>query len=487
MLAARCRIGPIAPEAGSSYGTDVTDDTDPWAGEWATLGHRFGGRRIVVVVETLSAAAATVEALGRAGAEDVFVVATAGAGAAPPDDLPDDRRLVLGRTGPGLLGTRRAAQAALADPPEALVTALARFDPAGRAEVVGLGTSEVPRLAGRRFVAWRRPAWVACDDKTTADALWDRAGVPRVPSEVVAADPAALLAASRRLDRGAGVVWAADSTTGWHGGAAGVRHVTGAASAAAATEELASLARRVRVMPFLEGIPCSIHGVVHDHGVLGLRPVEMLVFQDGAGSFRYTGYATFWDPPDDDRRQLRDIAAAVGRRLAVEVGFRGPFTVDGVLTAQGFRPTELNPRAGAGLGALTHGLAFPMALLLELVASGEPTDWLAPDLEERWVAHADAHRALRSTLLIDAPVEPVTAAGHVRDRDGVRPVAVGEAAELVLTVGTGALGSFAQSTHGPALAAGPSPAATVAELWNRFGRLLGVDGGPLRAATDRRA
>ena len=62
--------------------------------------------------------------------------------------------------------------------------------------------TESPTLVGRPFVAHRRPEWVALEDKTTVDALLDRAGVARAPSIVVAVGEAA--ATWRRLDVGAG-------------------------------------------------------------------------------------------------------------------------------------------------------------------------------------------------------------------------------------------------------------------------------------------
>ena len=52
------------------------------------------------------------------------------------------------------------------------------------------------------------------EDKVVVDDLWDELGVARAPSEVVPADPAALPAATRRLDRGAGTAWAGDARQG---------------------------------------------------------------------------------------------------------------------------------------------------------------------------------------------------------------------------------------------------------------------------------
>ena len=82
---------------------------------------------------------------------------------------------------------------------------------------------------------------------------------------------------------------------------------------------------RVRIMPFLEGIATSIHGIVLPDGVVALRPVEMVTLRRGH-ELRYSGCATFWDPPDEVREEMRDVARRVGERLRTEVDFRGAFT-----------------------------------------------------------------------------------------------------------------------------------------------------------------
>ena len=99
---------------------------------------------------------------------------------------------------------------------------------------------------------------------------------------------------------------------------------------------------RVRVMPFLEGIATSIHGIVLPDGVVALRPVEMVTLRRGH-ELRYSGCATFWDPPDEIREEMRDVARRVGERLRAEVDFRGAFTVDGVATADGLPADRAEP------------------------------------------------------------------------------------------------------------------------------------------------
>ena len=63
-------------------------------------------------------------------------------------------------------------------------------------------------------------------------------------------------------------------------------------------------------------------------------------------------------PAGGVREEMREAARRVGEQLRAEVEFRGAFTLDGVATADGFRPTELNPRFGAGLEVITRGLTM---------------------------------------------------------------------------------------------------------------------------------
>ena len=71
---------------------------------------------------------------------------------------------------------------------------------------------------------------------------------------------------------------------------------------------------------------------------------------------------------------MRGVARRVGAELRRRVGFGGAFTVDGVMTAEGFRPTELNPRMGAGLMQIARGAdEVPVDLVHQCAAAGLAT------------------------------------------------------------------------------------------------------------------
>ncbi len=193
------------------------------------------------------------------------------------------------------------------------------------------------------------------------------------------------------IDRGDGTVWAADARNGFHGGAAQTYWVHDDASRARAVGGLRAVCDTVRVMRFLEGIPCSIHGIVLPDGVAVLRPVEMVTLRRG-DDFVYAGCATFWDPEPAERKQMRAVARRAGEQLRQEVDFRGTFTVDGVVTSEGFRPTELNPRFGAGIMTIARGAGIPMVLVNDLIVGGHDIGRFAAELEADVVAHGDERR-----------------------------------------------------------------------------------------------
>jgi hypothetical protein len=420
----------------------------------------FGGRRVVLAGAVAAAWTEHVAVLRDAGATDLLVVADGWGAGDPPD-----ARVVVVEAPPGqsVMEHIRAEERFLADPPVEVRSALDEFDPEGDAVVLGSFLNVTPRLADREFLTYRRPEWVALEDKVVVDEFWDRAGVDRQPSAIVPLDDAERAAAM--LDRGDGTVWAADARDGFHGGAAQTYWVADDESRAVAVAGLRPVCDRVRVMPFLDGIPCSIHGIVLPDGVAVLRPVEMVTLRQQR-RFVYAGCATYWDPPDDVREQMRAIARTVGSQLAADVGFRGTFTVDGVVASDGFWPTELNPRFGAGINAIARASGLPILLINDLVAAGHDLDRSAVTIEAELVARADADRGGGTWMAgLTHDAEPGT-----RHLDG-----------HTVTIGAHFLRCIWNRASMPV---GPSTAAQACGFWDYADREFGTRIGPLGPAPD---
>jgi len=431
----------------------------------------------VVGMDVLQLAARHAKHLSDLGAPAVLAVGGSRGVGVLPEGVPT---VVLGTGGDSMMAAIRAGEAALDCLPASALAAIDAFDPAGAARGLRALYSGGRPLAGRPVWGARAPAWVALEDKTVIDALWDAAGVARAPVEVVAMDRAALDAASARLDRGAGAVWAGDNRSSWHGGAAFTRWVVDPDDGDSAFAVLQPACDTARVMPFLEGVPCSIHGIVFDDRVVALRPCEMIVLrQRDPRRFRYAAASTFWDPPAADRDHMRGLARRVGAHLRDQLGYRGVFTIDGVLAQEGFLPTELNPRFGAAIGVMTRGIAgLPAYLLHCAIVSGEALDYRPDALEELIVSSADANRDGRVGTVVSGIDPPTEAKSLVWHEGSIREARDGEPPHASFSIGPHPSGAYAHANFiadrtpvGPLL----SPRAAAVLTWAdaRYGLGLG--------------
>jgi len=445
------------------------------------LGQRYGRRRWILAMDVLAAATPLVADLRRLGSGDVFVIAGSRGTGPVPDDAAS---VVLGTGGVGIMDGIRRFQQALGDLPPDVARAVDAFDPDGTAKVIGMPFAEHPEVAGRGVHGARPPRWQALDDKTTVDALWDAAGVVRAPSLVVPAEPAALRTASERLDGGSGVVWVADNRAGWHGGATGLRWVTSPDQAEQAAAFLAQRADQVRVMPFLDGIPCSIHGMVFDDLTAVFRPCEMVVLRrPGRSDLFYAGMATTWDPPPAGREEMRSAARRVGDHLRATVGYRGIFTIDGVMTAGGFLPTELNPRYGAAVNLLAVAADLPLYLLHLAVIAEPGAPWSPRRLEHMIVTAADANRGVRGVITVARTLAEQEVALRLEGHDVV--VAGSQPADVTLATGPAAMGAALSLTVHPARRPpGSSIAPVTAAVLSWADRRWRLGLGPLEPAPD---
>jgi len=440
----------------------------------------LAGRRWIVCSDLLAAASATLERLRAAGTPRPFVLAgSPGTGTLPDPELAEFA--LLGTSGGTIMEGLRAYHRALRSLPAAVRDRIDAWDPNGEAVVLATWLDDLAQIAGRPAWGARPAAWTTLEDKTVVDRLWDEAGVRRAASEVVPARPAELAAAARRLDGGAGTVWVGDNREGWHGGAEYLRVIRDPGSATTEITFFADHCDRVRVMPFLEGIPCSIHGMVFPDDLIAFRPVEMIVFRTDGALLRYAGSSSVWDPPVPDRAAMRAVAIRVGRHLRDRHGYRGAFTIDGVLSSDGFLPTELNPRPGAGMGTLVSGIReLPLSDLHRALVAGEDLDYRPAELERLVVTSADRTRVARALMPVDVEFTE-TEALAISVRDEVVVPAGSGAGHGTLTRGPGHQGGMVFVSIDPEhLGIGRSAAPILAsafrladELWNTgIGRLL---------------
>jgi hypothetical protein len=417
----------------------MTDTAEHYKALWDA---KLKAHKWILCTDAAAAFTPFIPIFGEIGAPRPLILAGSEGTGGLPD--PEDCEIVLLGTGAEtMLGGIREFQAALRELPQDALDRIDAWDPDGEAIVMQTFLDTKYPVAGRRSYGARPEEWLALEDKMVIDAVWDAAGVARAPIEIVAANAEDLVAASHRIDAGAGVVWTADNKEGWHGGAEYSRHVADPDHADEAIEFMAWHAGRVRVMPFLEGVPCAIHGLVFPNAVATFRPAEMVVFREATSNkFRYASCSTSWDPPIERREEMRDLARTVGAHLRDEHGFRGMFTMDGVLTADGFRPTELNPRYGAGIGTVGRASGMPLLGISRMLIEGE-TDGLDPVEIERIVTDtADESRSLGGFAITKVRVDENQELRVVWDGDEVREAASDEEANATLNRGPAPLGSM---------------------------------------------
>ncbi|MEA3502750.1 MAG: hypothetical protein U9R47_08250, partial [Actinomycetota bacterium] len=302
------------------------------------------GKKWILVPSVAVGATPVAEQLREWDADGIMIAA----GVEGVGDLPNADRIHYTRaTGDTVMGSIRAYLDSVERPSSALLIAVDAFDPGREAMVLGPDFSRCDTLVDRPVYGARPEAWGALEDKTIVDRLWDDAGIRRAPSRVVPAANAP--AAAAELASNLGTVWVADNRDGWHGGGEYARWVRSAADVAPAVEWFLERADAVRVMPFLDGIPCSIHGFATRSGVAVFLPLEMIILRHrDQPEFVYAQAANHWNPPDGVRDEMRAAARRVGALIQERVGYLGGFGIDGVCTADGFLPTELNPRSSIG-------------------------------------------------------------------------------------------------------------------------------------------
>ncbi|MFY1703007.1 hypothetical protein ACN28G_14880 [Micromonospora sp. WMMA1923] len=105
---------------------------------------------------------------------------------------------------------------------------------------------------------------------------------------------------------------------------------------------------RVRLMPLLEGIPVRLHGMALATRIIPFPPMELVTLpRPEQGTFLCAGAV----PMLGDTAALVTETERIGVGLRDRLGYRGGFSVDGILTRTGFQPTDLNARLTSAMEA----------------------------------------------------------------------------------------------------------------------------------------
>ena len=435
-----------------------------------------GARPWIVAMDVLVPAVRYAEQLRSLGGSHLMAIGVSRGVGEISETLPFPTLELGGAQSGGMMRQIRHAEEALSCVDEEVQRQIDAFDPERQAMVVRSLFSSDRRVGGRPVFGGRPASWRRLEDKMRVDALWDQVGLTRAPRSIVPLDVAALRKSHQSMNQGMGTVWVADNQGGWHGGGKLLRWVRTASDQREAVAFFTGQCQHIRVMPFLDGIPCSIHGWVFPEKTIALRPCEMLVFRvPGQTSLSYGGAATSWEPPARITTQMKEGVIRVGEHLRAAVGYRGSFTVDGVATAEGFLPTELNPRFGAALGRMAGSLPeLPLFLLHLATAEGLDLAYHPSALQRLLVDAAASHPQVRSMQLIEGlfGVEP-RGLEFIWEESTWKPCPKGHPPDATVEVGVAASGTlvFAQFT-GDQWGAGPSYAAEMCALFASIERTL---------------
>lgn len=437
------------------------------------------GRKWILTPDVAAAATPLVKQLRQWETGPLMVVSShEGVG-----ELPDVDRLHYTRaTGDTVMGTIRAFLDSIERPSAETRSAVDAFDPSGEAMNLFSGFSRAPELVGRPIYGARPAEWGDLEDKMIIDELLDASGIARAPSAIVSVAGAADAAAELAGD--SGTVWVADNREGWHGGGEYVRWVRDPADVGPAVDWFGEHAEVVRVMPFLEGIPCSIHGFNAPDGTAVFLPVEMIIFRHAERpQFVYGRAANFWEPPAAVRDEMRRAARRLGAQLHDRVGYLGSFGIDGVTTSEGFRPTELNPRLSVGHALQAEAAGVPLGTLERLLHAGDLAV-SAVELEEAIVDAVGTSRG-GAMLLVLGDEHPPTTTGVIFTDDGAAAVGADEPSDATIEIGPGPYQSILMMRFDPERnPIGPSIAPRALQAVDLARAALGVDLPPMIVASD---
>lgn len=264
--------------------------------------------------------------------------------ALPLDDAPPEARTRPLRGASDHLAWQHHALAGL-DGSGWLARPADAFDPNHSGTLVLPDPLDPPRAGTRHRLGPRHPAWRLCEDKTVVDTLWDTIGTPRAPS-IITDGVADLGALGVHVASGSGVVCSCQPIGA--GPAAGGDGIWWWRDEPPAGIPAGEPAWRVRLMPLLEGVPVRLHGFALGQTVVPFPPMELVTLPritDGtflcAGAVASLGSAA----------NLLAQTERLGEGLRERLGYRGGFSVDGILTADGFMPTDFNARLTSAMEA----------------------------------------------------------------------------------------------------------------------------------------
>ncbi|MBI6548496.1 hypothetical protein [Xenorhabdus lircayensis] len=249
---------------------------------------------------------------------------------------------------------------------------LSKIDPEKNITFLGGVRLPLSQLTDRSIYGWQRPEWAKFEDKIYIDDSLRRWGINTPSYKII--DPVLndAVAAFHLLNKGKGVVLAADNSKLFNAGSSGLSWIKDHHEIADVLDKFRDKTRKFRMAEFIQGVPCSILAMVLPNGVAVFDPIEILtVFEKTTNQLLFCGSSNRWQP-GKFADIMRDYTRLAGEKLAGEVGYRGIFSLDGIWTGSEFFATEINPRHASGLGLHRAVPLFPAYLFNRAVQENSP-------------------------------------------------------------------------------------------------------------------
>jgi hypothetical protein len=245
------------------------------------------------------------------------------------------------------------------------------FDPRSRAIVLAPDPLDPPWTGDRELLGAKHLVSHLVEHKTIVDPIWDLAGIDRVEATVCDLTPR-LPAVVNAVDQGTGVVISSEQRgAGPQAGGEGIWW-THDGRLPASFPALEAPGIRVRIMPLLHGLPCRIHGMTIESQTITFPPLELLSLpRPVSGTFFWAGPVRARTLSPSARSDLDTIGTKAGAWLS-HLGHSGAFAIDGILTKDGYRPTELTTRLTSAFEGTDPGRRVLLHAVNLLARAGQP-------------------------------------------------------------------------------------------------------------------
>lgn len=239
--------------------------------------------------------------------------------------------------------------------PSHILEGLRTFDPHREALVIGSGSTSSCLIDGRAIINARPKLQEQYESKLISEQILSTVMDRKELTRIMGISHRNFYGQCSQIDLGDGIVLSGDSSTGPGTAGSHVWWVTNSAQAVNAVKHLRSNGGMVRVMPYVRGIPASMHGLVLADGLITCPPMQLINLlrsSDGHVATRFftAGSATLSVLDSHLMARMRTLIRSIGEELAARVGYRGMYCVDGIVTEDSFIPTEINTREGSSIG-----------------------------------------------------------------------------------------------------------------------------------------